>query len=92
MSNQPTKPFILEFAEAKNKIISATNEAMQKHNISCTLLESVLADILQQIKAGAKSEKETAICTYSQQLAEYEKSNAEKTEEEAGGENNGLGA
>ena len=78
--NKPTKPFILGYAEAKNKLISAINDAIQTHGVPCVLLESVLSDALQTIKAGAKSEKENALNAYSEQLAEYEKSLSEEKE------------
>ena len=87
--NTPTKPFIIKFAEAKSAINSAINAAIHQHNIPCTLLESVLAEALLKVEAGARSEKEAALRSYDKQLAEFEKSTAENTEADVGGEDNG---
>lgn len=78
--NKPTKPFILEYAEAKNEINTAINNAIQTHGVPCILLESVLSEALQTIKAGAKNEKNNVLNAYNKQLADYEKSLSEKEE------------
>lgn len=78
--NKPAKPFILEYAEAKNEIITAINDAIQAHGVPCVLLESVLSEALQTIKAGAKNEKNNVLNAYNKQLADYEKSISEKEE------------
>ena len=83
--NKPNKPFILGYAEAKNKIISAINDAIQIYGVPCVLLESVLSDALQTIKAGAKDEKANALNTYNEQLAEYENSLSKKKKESCDG-------
>lgn len=87
--NKPTKPFILEYAEAKNKIITAINEAIQEHGVPCVLLESVLSEALQTVKAGALSEKNNVLNAYNKQLADYEKSISEEMQRKD--EHDGLG-
>lgn len=83
--NTPTKPFILKFAEAKSAINSAINEAIHQHNIPCTLLESVLAEALLKVEAGARREKEAVLRSYDKEMAEAMNNNEEKEEEEGEG-------
>ena len=69
MNKKEIRPFVMEYTEAKNKIVVAVNEAMRVHKIPCFLLESILSDILHQVESGAKAEKEDAATKYEQQLA-----------------------
>ena len=84
MENKPTKPFILKFAEAKSAINSAINAAIHQYNIPCTLLESVLAEALLKVEAGARSEKEAVLRSYDKQIAEAMNSTEEKKGEGEG--------
>lgn len=68
---KPTRPFSLEYAEAKNKIINAVNEATQKHGVPFYLLEELFAVITRQVEEQARNERERAKANYEQQLAEY---------------------
>lgn len=54
----PERPFAMEYVGAKNKIVNAVNEAIRVNKIPCYLLESVLSDILSQVRESAKKELE----------------------------------
>ncbi len=71
-NKQIEKPFTLEYANAKNKIVNAVNEAMHVNKIPCFLLESIISDILHQVEAGANEERGSAKAAYEKQLAEKE--------------------
>ena len=60
MINQNNKtsqrPFSMEYVEAKNKIVNAINEANRVNGVPCYLLESILSDLLSQVRECAKKE------------------------------------
>ena len=56
------------------------NDALHTHKIPCFLLESILSDILHQVEAGARAEKEDAARKYEQQLAEAKENPLVKSE------------
>lgn len=70
----PTRPFRLEFEDAKREIFSAVSTAAERHNIPYFLLDGIITEVLYQIKDGARDEKTNAEMIYQRQLSEYEKS------------------
>jgi hypothetical protein len=58
--NKIQKPFILEVEEAKVEMVQAINNAMQVHKLPCYILDMILADLVSQIKTGAKNELQMA--------------------------------
>jgi hypothetical protein len=69
---KPIRPFSLEYADAKSKIIRAINEATQIHGVPFYLLEEILSGVLNQVKECARLEKEKAMREYNKQLQEVE--------------------
>lgn len=74
----PSKPFRLEYEEAKQEIFSAVIRSAKTHNIPYFLLDGIITEILYQVKDGARDEKLTAEHIYRTQLDEYEKSKQEE--------------
>lgn len=68
-----TKPFSLDYAEAKRKVVNAVNEATQVHGVPFYLLEDVLENILCQVKQCAENERRNAQVSYEKQIAESKK-------------------
>lgn len=68
------KPFILEMEEAKLEIVQAINNAIQEHKMPCYIIDSILSEIVAQIKEGAKNELAMA----RQQVEEQQSSNEEE--------------
>lgn len=54
------KPFILEMEEAKLEMVQVINNAIQVRKIPCYIVDTLLAEILAQVKEGAKNELEMA--------------------------------
>ena len=50
------KPIILEIDEAKRELIQCVNDILQKHGLSCYLMEPTFAELYSQIKASAQNE------------------------------------
>ena len=67
------KPFSLEYAEAKSKIVNAVNEATQVHGVPFYLLEDLIGNILQEVRNCADNERRNAQASYEKQIAESEK-------------------
>lgn len=63
------RPFSMEYAEAKSKILNAVNEANRINGVPCYLLESIISDILSQVRECAKKEHNEAKLLYERQLA-----------------------
>ena len=60
MEKNTQKPLIVEIEEAKKEITEAVNNALQKHNLPCYLIEPTVSMLAMQLKDGAKSELEMA--------------------------------
>lgn len=73
-TTQPSRPFRLEYEDAKREIFSAVSTAAERHNIPYFLLDGIITEVLYQIKDGARDEKTNAEIIYQKQLSEYEKS------------------
>lgn len=50
------KPIILEMDEAKRELIECVNDILQKHNLSCYLIEPMFSELYNQIKLSAQNE------------------------------------
>ena len=71
------RPFILELNDGKREIFEAISEISQRHNIPFYILEYILSEAMQQVKAGADKEVLQAKITYDRYLSD----NSEKKEE-----------
>ena len=69
---KPTRPLCLKVEEAKCEIVDAINRA-QKSGIPFFMLESIIANVANQVSTYAKAERESAKATYNKQLEEYQK-------------------
>lgn len=54
------KPFILEMEEIKMELIKVINNAIQERKMPCYIVDTLLAEIVAQVKEGAKNELEMA--------------------------------
>jgi hypothetical protein len=54
------RPFILEVEEAKGEMAQCINSIMQRHQLPFYFTEMILADIYNQVRAGAQRELATA--------------------------------
>lgn len=70
---QPVRPLSLRIRDAKIEICASITRSAQKHNISYSVLELILSDVLHQVQDGARNEVEQAQLTYNQQIAELQK-------------------
>lgn len=50
------KSIILEMDEAKQELIQCINDIMQRHGLSCYLLEPAFAELYAEVKATAQNE------------------------------------
>lgn len=53
---QKQRPIILEMDDAKRELIQCVNEILQRHRLSCYLIEPMFAELYSQIKATAQNE------------------------------------
>lgn len=67
------KPFILEMEEAKLEMVQVINNAIQVRKIPCYIIDTLLAEIVAQVKEGAKNELAAA-----RQQVEEQSSNDEE--------------
>lgn len=58
--------------DAKSHLVGAVNEVIQNYQVPFWLLEIMLNDIFNEVKAQAKVEYEQAKTTYSMELATWE--------------------
>ena len=72
-NNQPTRPFCLEYEDARNEVFAAVNTAMRRHDVPVYLMEGILREVLTQAKDGARAERERAQAEYEQALRRTEK-------------------
>lgn len=56
MENTRSKPFIVEIDEAKSDLVQCVNRLIKEKGIPCYFLESMLSEIFEQVKVGAKNE------------------------------------
>lgn len=66
---KPNKPFLLRHEEAENTIFDAVDESAKQ--VPFYLLEGILTNILHQVRAKAKEERDNALRDYDKQLQEY---------------------
>lgn len=50
------KPIILEIDEAKHELVQCVNDILQRHKLSCYLIEPVFSDLYAEVKASAQRE------------------------------------
>lgn len=50
------KPIILRIEDAKQELIQSVNDILQKHGLSCYLIEPTFADLYAQVRATAQNE------------------------------------
>ena len=50
------KPIILEMDEAKQELVQCINGILERHRLSCYLIEPMIAELYAQIKASAQQE------------------------------------
>ena len=67
------KPFILEMEETKMELIKVINNAIQERKMPCYIVDTLLAEIVAQVKEGAKNELAAA-----RQQVEEQSSNDEE--------------
>lgn len=79
---KPVRPFSLKYDEAKSKIVSAINEATQIHGVPFYLLESMVGEMLAQVRENARTERERAKAAHDKGLAEFMAATAEQNESE----------
>lgn len=72
---KPQKPFVLRKEEAENNIFNAVNDAA--HEIPFCTIEDILTNLLHQVRAQAKNEREIARRDYEKQMEEYTKAEKE---------------
>lgn len=70
---QPVRPLSLRIRDARSEICASITQSAQKHNISYSILELIICDVLHQVQDGTKAEVEQAQLTYNQQVAELQK-------------------
>ena len=63
------KPFILEMEETKMELIKVINNAIQERKIPCYIVDTLLAEIVAQVKEGAKNELAAARQQVEEQLS-----------------------
>lgn len=66
------KPLVIEIDETKRDLVSVIDAATQIRKIPCYLLEMVLSDVLSQVQEVARREREFALASFKEQLAEAE--------------------
>lgn len=71
---EPIRPFCLRYADARSEVFNAINAAMQIHGVPMFLMENILTEALNQVKAGANNEMQTASESYQAQMEEFKKS------------------
>lgn len=72
-STQPVLPLSIRIKDTRTEICTSITQSAQKHNISYSILELIICDVLHQVQNGAKNEVEQAQLTYNQQIAELQK-------------------
>ena len=50
------KSLILEMDAAKQELIQCVNDILDRHGLSCYLIEPMFADVYAQVKASAQNE------------------------------------
>lgn len=50
------KELILEMDEAKQELVQCVNDILDRHGLSCYLIEPMVADLYAQVKANAQNE------------------------------------
>lgn len=66
------KPLVIEIDETKRDLVSVIDAATQIRKIPCYLLEMILSDVLSQVQEVARREREFALASFKEQLAEAE--------------------
>ena len=56
MEEKIQKPFILEMEEAKLEMVQVINNAIQVRKIPCYIIDTILSEVVAQVKAEAKNE------------------------------------
>lgn len=74
----PQRPSNLVFMDAKSHLVGAVNEVIQDYQVPFWLLEIMLNDIFNEVKAQAKVEYEQAKTSYKMELATWESEHAAK--------------
>ena len=77
-NTKPIRPFVLDHEDAENRIFNAVSESSKV--IPFCSLESILTNILHQVREHAKAEREAAAEDYNMQLEEYSKKAEKKGE------------
>lgn len=70
------KPLVITLNEFKTTMASVINNAIQQENLPCYLLEPIMAELLAQLREGARGELQMA----KDQMAQ-EQTQTENTEE-----------
>ena len=73
VKTEPVRPFWLRYADAKSEVFNAISSAMQIHGVPMFLMENILTEALNQVKAGANNEMQTASESYQAQMEEFNK-------------------
>ena len=73
VKTEPVRPFCLRYADAKSEVFNAINTAMQMHGVPMFLMENILTEALNQVKAGAIEEMQSASESYQAQMDEFHK-------------------
>lgn len=55
------KPLVITLNEVKTAMASVINGAIQQENLPCYLLEPIMAELLAQLRDGARGELQMAI-------------------------------
>ena len=50
------KSIILEMDEAKQELVQCVNDILEKHRLSCYLIEPMFAELYEQVRASARNE------------------------------------
>lgn len=73
VKTEPVRPFCLRYADAKSEVFNAINTTMQEHGIPMFLMENILSEALNQVRAGAIEEMRSARDSYQAQMDDFHK-------------------
>lgn len=69
---RPIKPASLVFIDAKTHLVNEVNKILQEYQVPFWLLEIMLNDIFNEVKAQSKAELEQARTAYSMECAKWD--------------------
>lgn len=72
--NAPIKPIAVAAAEAKHTIIKCINDLIQENNLPFFVLEPIMKDLYEEVRANMIQEQNTATEQYNRAMSDYQAS------------------